>query len=232
MARFWKVVNEVLRKSDIILLVVDSRNIEETINKEIVNKVKQPLIYVLNKCDLVHKSVLDKAKKQFKKAVFVSSTEYHGIRKLKEMIIIEGKRLNIPKPIVGVLGYPNVGKSSVINALNGRGSAKTSSSSGFTKGKQNISAKQFMLVDTPGVIPYREDESVLKGSVDFSKVKDPEDAFYDLLEKFPKLLRHYQVTNLEELAIKRQLLLKKGLPDTRSAARLVLKDWQKGKIKC
>ncbi|MBT3304122.1 GTPase [Candidatus Woesearchaeota archaeon] len=232
MARFWTVVNEVLRKSDIILLVLDARNIDETINEEIVNKVKQPLIYVLNKCDLVHKSVLELAKRRFKRAVFVSSKEYHGIRKLKEMIIIEGKRLKVEKPLVGVLGYPNVGKSSVINALNGRGSAKTSSSSGFTKGKQNISAKQFMLVDTPGVIPYREDESIMKGSVDFSKVKDPEDAFYDLLEKFPRLLHHYGVKDLEELAIKRQFLLKKGLPDTRSAARLVLKDWQGGKIKC
>ncbi len=231
MVRFWKVVNDVLRQSDIILLVLDSRNIDATINQEIVNKITKPVIYVLNKCDLVNKDILDKAKKRFKKAVFVSSREYYGIKKLRELIIIEGKRLKIVKPFVGVLGYPNVGKSSVINALNGRGSAKTSSSSGFTKGKQNISAKQFMLVDTPGVIPYREKESVLKGSVDFSKVKDPEDAFYDLLEHCPDLLKHYGVHDLEELAIKRQLLLKKGLPDIVGAARLVLKDWQKGKIK-
>ena len=41
----------------------------------------------------------------------------------------------------------------------------------------------------------------------------------------------YERKFIEELAIKKKLLMKKGLPDTKRAARLILSDWQKGKIK-
>ncbi len=231
MKSFWKAVNGVISEADIILHIVDARNVNETRNKEIENKVKKKvLIYVINKCDLVDKDILEREKKELKNSVFVSSTEYHGMRKLKEKIIIAGKRLGIEKPRVGVLGYPNVGKSSVINALKGKGSARTSSQSGFTKGKQDIAAKKFTLIDTPGVIPYKEEESALNGSIDFSKVKEPEVAVYDLMEKFPDLLKFYKVEDLDELAIKKNFLKKKAEPDSNRAARFILKEWQEGKI--
>ena len=55
---------------------------------------------------------------------------------------------------VGVLGYPNTGKSSIINALKGRASAPTSPVSGYTKGMQWIRAsKRMYLLDPPGVFP-------------------------------------------------------------------------------
>lgn len=242
MARFWKVANDIIKNSDIILEVLDSRNIVNSRNKEIEDKIrfeKKFLVFVVNKCDLVDKQVLEKKTKSLKNSIFVSSTKYHGFKMLKERIIILGKKLN-KIPIVGVVGYPNVGKSSIINALKGKHSAKTSSESGYTKGVQMISAKKFMLMDTPGVISYREkDENKLGsiGAIDFSKVKDPEEVALELIANNLKLLkRFYGIKKedeefLEELAIQKKLLVRGGNPDTKRSARKILQDWQKGNIK-
>ncbi|MBW2998215.1 50S ribosome-binding GTPase, partial [Candidatus Woesearchaeota archaeon] len=155
MAKFWKIANEVIQDSDIILEVLDARNIKGSRNREIEDKVKHAkkvLVYVVNKCDLVEKSILEKETKKIKDCVFVSSTEYHGFKLLKSKILMESKRMGIRKPKVGVVGYPNIGKSSIINALKGKHSARASPESGFTKGVQFIATRNYLLLDTPGVI--------------------------------------------------------------------------------
>jgi len=240
--KFWKVANDIINQSDIILEILDARDISKTRNKEIEDKisiVNKYLIYVINKCDLVNKSDLEKESKKLKNSIFVSSTEYHGFKMLKERIIILGKKMN-KLPVVGVVGYPNVGKSSVINALKGKHSAKTSSESGFTKGVQMISTKKFVLLDTPGVVSYKENDEIKLGSIgaiDFSKVKDPEDVAYELISKNKDfLISNYDLECeeedfLESLAFKMNYLMKGGVPDIKRAARKLLQDWQKGKIK-
>ena len=65
MANFWDLVNKVIRNADILLLVMDARMAEGTRNIEIEDRVKEagkPLIYVLNKCDLVDKAFIEKYK--------------------------------------------------------------------------------------------------------------------------------------------------------------------------
>jgi hypothetical protein len=157
MVNFWVSVNKVIEKADILLLVLDARFVEESRNSEIEKKVgKKPLIYVITKCDLVDKKIVEKYKNKLKQCIFVSSTEYHGIKMLKEKLLIEAKRdfKDKERVYVGVLGYPNVGKSSLINAINGRSAASTSITSGHTKGAQMIRSGKIMFLDTPGVIPY------------------------------------------------------------------------------
>ncbi|MBW3020241.1 50S ribosome-binding GTPase [Candidatus Woesearchaeota archaeon] len=243
MAKFWKIANDIIKDADIILEVLDARNIEGSRNEEIEHKVRssdKTIIYVVNKCDLVNKETLEKETKQIKDCIFVSSTAYHGFLKLKSKIMMEAKRMGIKKPKVGVVGYPNIGKSSVINALKGKHSARASSESGFTKGVQFIATRNYLLMDTPGVISYQEkDERKLGsiGAVDFSKVKDPEDVALELLEKRLKLFQDfYKIKEedeefLEALAMKYNFLAKKGMPDTKRSARKLLQDWQNGQIK-
>ena len=136
---YWKIVNSVIDRSDILLLVLDARMPELTRNEEIESKVKlknKKLIYVLNKCDLMPKEWLEDKKKIFKPAVFVSSTQHLGTTMLRNKILeLTKKDYDIT---VGVLGYPNTGKSSVINALKGKSSARASSVSGYTRGVQMI----------------------------------------------------------------------------------------------
>lgn len=246
MKNFWKIVNKVILDADILLLVLDARLIDETRNKEIEDRIishGKPLIYVVTKCDLVQKEDIEKYKSKLKPLVFISSKEFFGVNLLREKIIIEGKRIGKEKVRVGVLGYPNVGKSSLINAMNGRHSASTSINSGQTKGVQLVKeSARIMFLDTPGVIPYMEKDDVkhaMTCSVDYNKAKNPDVVVDELFTKFPGLIEsHYGIEHSDEaedmisdIAEKKKILKKGGIPDIERAARAILKDWQTGTIK-
>lgn len=242
MVSFWKHVNSVLREADIVIEVLDARLIEETRNEEIedkIRKAKKKILYVINKCDLVKEEKLKNIKKGLRPAVFISSKDHLGTTILKKKILELSRG---DKVAVGVLGYPNVGKSSLINALAGKRAARTSSESGFTKGLQKIRVdNKILLLDTPGVFP-RKEKDVIKhgktGSVDYTKIKDPEMAALGLIEDEAELIKqHYKIEGedceeiLEQIALKFNKLEKGGKANLDSAARFLLKEWQTGKIK-
>ncbi len=232
-------MNEVIEKSDIIVEVLDARFADDTRNKEVEDKVKKsgkPLILALNKADLVSKGFRDK-----NPGLYVSSKRDLGVTALKREILSK-LDLKKEKNIVGVVGYPNVGKSSVINALTGREAALTSPQSGFTKGMQLVKMKEGLyMLDTPGVIPYLEKDRkkhALTSAIDFSKVKDPENSALDLIDKYPKeIKKSYGVKGetsdeiLEAIAVRLNKLKKGGTPDLINTARTIIMDWQRGKIR-
>lgn len=243
-SNFWLIVNKVISDSDVLLMVLDSRMVEESLNKEIeakVAKVGKPLIYVINKADLVEKTQMEVYKKHLKPCVFISATKHLGGSYLRDAIAKKAPSTGEYK--VGVLGYPNTGKSSVINMLKGRGAAKTSPTSGYTKGVQLIRINKRMLVlDTPGVLPYGEKDEAKQAMMSartFGDVKDPEGTCLKLLETFPKPIeKYYEVSHdndpevvLEAIALKLKKLKKGGVADMDATARVVLRAWQTGRIK-
>lgn len=248
MSNFWQIVNKVIDEADIILEVLDARMIEETRNKEIEDKViaaGKVLVFVINKCDLADKDELERQKKLLRNSVFISATQRLGLSYLREKIgRFSPKKLPPGKKIkIGVLGYPNTGKSTVINALKGHTAAKTSPASGFTKGIQLVRLNQRMyLIDSPGVIPYKEVNEfkhVMTGAKTQEHVKDPELAAMELIGKLGGLIEDYygvtrghdEETALEDIARKMNKLRKGGKLDMHAAAVLIIRDWQKGKIK-
>jgi hypothetical protein len=187
--------------------------------------------------------------------VFFSCISREGSKELREKIKIESKKIKIPedktlnKITVGVIGYPNTGKSSLINILIGKKSAGTGAEAGFTKGMQKLRlTSEIVLLDSPGVIPQEEysgveQEAISKhakvGGRSYSQVREPEFVIAYLMREFPGILeKHYDIPAdgdseilLEELGTKRGFLKKKGVVNTDQIARFVLRDWQEGKIK-
>ena len=234
MPSFWVHVKKVLKEAEIIIEVLDARLINETRNKELENKIKylgKKILYVVTKCDLVNLKKLKQEMKNLKPSVFISSTEHYGTTILKKKILEMSRGESV---IVGVVGYPNVGKSSLINSLSGRGAARTSSESGYTKGMQKIKVdNKILILDTPGVYPNKE-KNIIKhsriGAVDYSKIKDPEIAALHLIEdKKELIIKHYKLKMknseeiLEELAFKFSKLAKGNTADLESTAIFLLK---------
>ena len=152
---------EVIRISDVILQVLDARFLEETRNPELEKMVKDMgkiLVNVLNKVDLVDLRELreNQILVGLEPYVLFSSSKRIGLGKLRERIKISVKKFigKHNKAHVGVIGYPNTGKSSLINSLSGRSKSGTAAEAGFTKGIQKIRfSKDILILDTPGVIP-------------------------------------------------------------------------------
>lgn len=248
--RFPELLLRVVSGSDIILQVLDARFFEEMRNKKIENIIKKQnkkIIYVINKIDLIDRKNLDEKKlKNLKPYVLVSGTKRKGGKGLRDKIKVysEGKETT-----VGVIGYPNTGKSTVINLLTGKGTAKKGAMPGFTKGIHKIRlTKEIILLDSPGVIPEEEYSEVKAEKIskhakfsarDYNKVKSPEIIVHQIMQEFPGKVETFYNINakgdaeklIEELGIQKNMFKKHGEIHTDKVARLILRHWQEGKIK-
>jgi len=245
---------KVIEQSGIILEILDARFISRTRNidfEEMIKKKGKKIIYVLNKADLIEKEKTNS--EELEKIIpyeFVSCKKREGIKKLRDRIKAEAKKINSSDRItVGVIGYPNTGKSSVINLLSGKSSAGTGADAGFTKGIQKIKlAKNIILMDTPGVIPEKEYSNVKKelitkhtivGGRSYSQVKEPEMIVAGIMVEFPGILeKYYKIDEegdseklIKEIGSKKGFLKKGGVVDEDKSSRFILKEWQEGKIK-
>uniref|UniRef100_A0A8C7FPI9 Nucleolar GTP-binding protein 2 n=1 Tax=Oncorhynchus kisutch TaxID=8019 RepID=A0A8C7FPI9_ONCKI len=252
--RIWGELYKVIDSSDVIIQVLDARDpmgtrsqsIETYMRKE---KPWKHLIFVLNKCDLIPTWVT-------KRWVAVLSTEYptlafhasltnsFGKGSLIQLLRQFGKLHTDKKQIsVGFIGYPNVGKSSVINTLRSKKVCNVAPLAGETKVWQYITLmRRIFLIDCPGVVyPSEDSESdiVLKGVVQVEKIRNPEEHIPAVLERAkPEYIQKtYRIPTwsspedfLEKLAMRMGKLLKGGEPDLTCVSKMVLNDWQRGRI--
>ena len=145
---------------------------------------------------------------------------------------------------VGLVGYPNVGKSSVINTLRSKKVCNVAPIPGETKVWQYITLmKRIFLIDCPGVVYSGSGDSdtdaVLKGVVRVENLEDATEHIDEVLRRVkPEYLkRAYKLKGwvdgedfLDQVARGAGKLNKGGDPDLNTAAKMVLYDWQRGKI--
>lgn len=252
--RIWNELHKVVDSADVLLQVLDARDpmgtrskhIEEFLRKE---KKHKHLFFILNKVDLVPIWVTQRwvaiLSAEYPTIAFHASlTHPFGKGALINLLRQIGKLHVDKKQIsVGLIGYPNTGKSSIINALRGKKVCNVAPIAGETKVWQYITLmKKIYLIDCPGVVyPSAETDSekVLKGVVRVELVTNPEDYVEDVLKRVrPEyMVKTYGINEyeghidfLEKIAKKSGRLLKGGEPDVTAAAKMILNDWQRGKL--
>lgn len=254
--RIWKELYKVIDSSDVVIMVLDVRDptgtrcahIENFLKKE---KPHKHLIFILNKVDLVPVWVTQRwvaiLSSEYPTVAFHASlTHPFGkgavINLLRQFTKLHSERKQIS---VGFIGYPNVGKSSVINALRSKKVCKVAPIAGETKVWQYITLmKRIFLIDCPGVVydasnTETDTEKVLKGVVRVELVPEPEQYLPSLMERVKPehLSKTYGIESWEDsedlltqIGLKTGKLLKGGEADITLCARMVLNDWQRGKI--
>mgnify|MGYP001167183184 CR=1 FL=1 len=258
MTKAKRMMQENIKLIDLVIELVDARLPVSSRNPDIdeLGKNKARLI-LLNKADLAEEKWNDAWAEYFKKkgysVVKVNSKRGGGIKSIqgviqeacKEKIERDRKRGILNRPVRAmVVGIPNVGKSTFINALAGKACAKTGNKPGVTKGKQWIKInKNVELLDTPGILwPKFEDQAVglrlaLIGSIKEEILNTTEMAmeFIGFLKKsYPGVLvERYSVDEskenleiLEEIARIRGCLMKGNQTDIDKAGRLLLEDFR------
>eukprot|EP01080_Neovahlkampfia_damariscottae_P001209 gene1209-11299_t len=162
------------------------------------------------------------------------------IKLLKNYCRSEDIKRNIT---VGIIGYPNVGKSSVINSLKRTKSAKVGSTPGVTsKAQEFYLDKHIKLLDSPGIIfssGQLDSDIILRNAIRIEKLSDPILPVVAIINRCRKeqLNQKYNIENfkspedfLNQLANKRGKIKKGGAPNIEETAKIILRDWNTGKI--
>ena len=262
MTKARRQMQEDLKLIDLMIELVDARVPAASRNPDIdeLGKNKARLI-LLNKSDLADERGNDAWMEYFKgkgySVVKVNSRSGAGMKAInsaeqeacKEKIERDRKRGILNRPVRAmVVGIPNVGKSTFINAYAGRACAKTGNKPGVTKGKQWIRlSKQLELLDTPGILwPKFEDQQVGMRLAFIGSMNDeiliPDELACDLIgaikELYPKALQERYAADpagkpieiLETVAESRKCYSKGEQLDLVKASGLLIDDFRSGKL--
>ncbi|KAI1968281.1 GTPase required for pre-60S ribosomal subunit nuclear export and maturation [Ophidiomyces ophidiicola] len=253
--RIWNELYKVIDSSDVVIHVLDARDPEGTRCRSIEKYIREEaahkhLIFVLNKCDLVPTRVAASWVRTLSKdyptlAFHASINNSFGkgslIQLLRQFSSLHSDRKQIS---VGFIGYPNTGKSSIINTLRKKKVCTVAPIPGETKVWQYITLmKRIYLIDCPGVVPPSnndtEEDILLRGVVRVENVENPEQYIPGVLKRTQRkhIERTYEIKNytdavdfLSILARKGGRLLKGGEPDLDGVAKMVINDFLRGKI--
>lgn len=262
MTKAKRMMQENSKLIDLMIELVDARIPTSSRNPDIdeIGKNKSRLI-ILNKSDLADKTANKIWMEYFQKkgfyAVEVNSRSGAGVRSIqsvvreacREKIERDRKRGILNRPVRAmVVGIPNVGKSTFINAFAGKACTKTGNKPGVTKGKQWIRlGKGVEMLDTPGILwPKFEDQQVGLLLALIGSIKDEilltEELAVELIgllrQLYPGTLQNRfgieetgeNFSLLQEICIRRRCFTKGEEPDLRKASAMLMEEFRNGKL--
>ncbi|KAF8529776.1 NGP1NT-domain-containing protein [Hysterangium stoloniferum] len=258
--RIYGELYKVIDSSDVILHLLDARDplgtmctsVLEYMKKE---KAHKQVVLVLNKCDLVPAWVTARyiahLTPQYPTLAFHASPNHSFGKGSLIALLRQFSQLHSDKKqiSVGLIGYPNVGKSSLINTLKKSKVCTVAPVPGETKVWQYVTlTRRIYLIDCPGIVPSSaasdsNTSTVLKGVVRVEALPVPSEHIPALLERvrpiylsrtyglpLPEEARWDPEEFLDKLARMKGRLLKGGEPDLEGVAKIVLGDWVRGRI--
>lgn len=259
MKKTRELIAENLKMVDLVIEVIDARIPVSSRNPIIDELVKtKKRIIILNKSDLsdgkANNAWAEYFKKQGNMVLAMNCMSGGGVNQLYKILNRlqeeknEGQLRKKPLRMM-IVGVPNVGKSSLINRMTGKKSAKTGDRPGVTKGKQWLGLENGMqLLDTPGILwPKFEDPEVGLNLAFCGSIKDEIldvatlalELIKVLQKDYPQLLKdRYKLdeieedafTNMENIARKRGFILPGKRIDYERCGKTVLDEFRSGKI--
>lgn len=260
MTKAIRMMEDNLRLVDALIYVIDARAVYSCDNP-LFNKLLQgkKVLYVFNKCDLVEKSDLDlwckefeKQGKPYVKAIGTSGDCSQIVAGLKRVVAdkIEkyaqkGANISVRAMVVGV---PNSGKSTIINAMVKKAKAVTGDRPGVTRGKQWLSIDNVDFLDTPGTLWGKfEDQKVAHHLAYIGSIRedilDVSELAFDFIGEMKTLypdslktrynldvLREETLDIFEQIAMSRGFKLKGNQPDYERTAKMIIDEFRKGKL--
>uniref|UniRef100_A0A8C8SUH5 G protein nucleolar 3 like n=1 Tax=Pelusios castaneus TaxID=367368 RepID=A0A8C8SUH5_9SAUR len=234
---------------------------------------QKKLVLVLNKIDLVSKEVvagwLKYLRNEFPTVAFKASTQQQsrnlqqskvpvaqascrmlasgacvGADCLLKLLANYSRSQDMKMAVsVGVVGFPNVGKSSLINSLKRSRACGVGATPGVTRHLQEVQLDRHVtLLDCPGLVlatSATDAALALRGCLRPEQVADPAVPVAAILRRCSQeqIMQYYKVPAyrdvmefLAHLARRKGKLRKGGVPDHEKAAKAVLSDWMSGKI--
>lgn len=262
MTKAKRMMQENIKLIDLVIELVDARIPLSSRNPDIDTLAAgKSRIVLLNKSDLSDSSVNVLWKKFFEEkgihVLEINAKSGAGIKAMnalvqeacKEKIERDRKRGILNRPVRAmVVGIPNVGKSTFINAFAGKACTKTGNKPGVTKGKQWIKLnKGLELLDTPGILwPKFEDQNVGRhlafiGSMNDEVIIMEEmacDLIAELIEIYPGILKtRYSIEEggsavelLNRIAESRKCYGKGQELDLLKASNIITDEFRSGKL--
>lgn len=255
-----------LKLVDAVAEIIDSRIPVSSRNPDLDQLVQnKPRIILMNKCDMADKSQtvrwIQFYKSQNIPALPIDCKSGKGLNAfipaVRELLADrikawEEKGMTGRSIRVMIVGIPNVGKSSFINKMAGKGRAKVEDRPGVTRGNQWFTiGKGFELLDTPGVLWPKFDDPEVGEKLAFTgavkdQIMDTELLAFRLLEVMckyptPQFIERFKLQDtdldsieayelLELIGKKRGMLMSGGRVDTERASVMILDEYRGAKL--